>query len=249
MVLGDKDFGLLQQNIDALMERLARLRLSVTIERDFHQLVTFLRANRAYNLNPTFNPDCSDLSRDSFWLRVVDDNDEMVASHAQRMFITHDICDLVETGRLWYDDGLALQEGQNPLVITPPSTLIAGSVAHAGGLWVQPAYRKRGLSLFLPFLSRALCLRNYAMDFMTCIVLETMGRSKLPKLGYGYCHVEPFAKGWIPPVARNDSIYICYMSAKETMEQFRWLPDHPLHPVPLDPFETQSEGVVVRLRA
>jgi hypothetical protein len=248
MFLGDSDFGLLQQNIDALIERLARLHLSMAIERDFSQLVAFLRANQAYNLNPTFNPECSDLSQDSFWLRVFDESGNTIASHAQRVFVTEDFCRLVETGRLWYDTGLQLREGQEPLVITPPSRLIAGAVAHAGGLWVQPAYRKKGLSLFLPFLSRALCLRNYSADWMTCIVLETMGRSALPKQGYGYRHVEPFVKGWIPPVARNDSIYICYMSAEETMEQFRLLPDHPLHPVPLEP-ESEAERVVVRLRA
>lgn len=249
MNLPDEDFGLLQQNIDALIERLARLHLSISIERDFHALVAFLRANKAYNLNPTFNPDCSDLSQDSFWLRIFDEEGQVVASHAQRVFVTADFCDLVESGKLWYDTGLKLEEGQDPLKITRPTTLISGAVAHAGGLWVQPAYRKKGLSLFLPFLSRALCLRNYAPDFMTCIVLEGMAKSPLPKMGYGYCHVEPFVTGWIPPVARNDTIYICYMSAQETMAQFRWLPDHPFHPVPVDPEFAPKEDVVVRLRA
>jgi hypothetical protein len=248
MSLSNDDFGLLQQNIDALVERVARLHLSIVVERNFHDLITFLRANRAYNLNPTFNPECNDLSRDSFWLRIIDEDGDTVASHAQRVFRTSDFCELIESGRLWYDNGMRLSEGQHPLEITPPSMPIAGVVAHAGGLWVKPDYRKKGLSLFMPFLSRALCLRNYSPDFFTCIVLETMARSPLPKQGYGYCHVEPFVTGWIPPVARNDKIFLCYMTAAETIAQFRNLPAHPFFPVVV---ETAPEPVrdLVELRA
>src|SRR5262245_17398317 len=84
--LTDEEFGLLQHYIDAIMERLAAERFSVVIETDFSGLMEFMESVSYPFRNPTFDPDCSDLSRDAFWLRVIDENGVTVACHAERVF-------------------------------------------------------------------------------------------------------------------------------------------------------------------
>lgn len=224
MALTDEEFGLLQASVDAMMDRLGQLRLGLVVERDFDKLVRFLRAMSA-KVNPTYDPATSDLSRDSFWLRVVDENGDTVASHAQRVFTTPDFLDLVENGTVWYAKGFHFDHVERPPVH------IGGTVAHAGALWVAPVFRKQGLSMFLPFLSRALCLRNYDCDYITAIVLKRLAESVLPTMAYGYPHCLPCARGWFPPEARVEDIYLCWMSQGEMVERFRRLPEHPQYPL------------------
>jgi GNAT superfamily N-acetyltransferase len=194
-VLNDQDFGLLQSSVDAMMERLASLRLNLVVERDFSRLLEFLRRMNSPTQNPTFDPAVNDLRNAGFWLRIVDENGDTVASHAQRIFVTADFHEVLESGRIWYDGGMNLGPGQMPLQVQRSATLISGNVAHAGGLFVHPLYRKKGLSMFLPFLSRALCLRNYDTDFHTALVLASMAGSRIPKSDYGYPHVEWCMRG------------------------------------------------------
>jgi hypothetical protein len=230
-VLSDQDFGLLQTSVDAMMERLASLRLNLIVERDFDKLLSFLRAMNSLTQNPTFDPAVNDLRDAGFWLRIVDENGDTVASHAQRIFITADFHELLVSGRLWYTNGLVMLPGQVPPQIERSSMLISGVVAHAGGLWVNPVYRKKGLSMFLPFLSRSLCLRNYDTDFYTALILSTMATSRIPTADYGYPHVEWCMRGWFPPTRRNEEdVHLCYMTRAETLERFRRLPEHPAFP-------------------
>jgi hypothetical protein len=231
VALTDSDFGLLQTSVDAMVERLASLHLNLVVERDFGRLMAFLRSMNSLGLNPTFDPDYNDLSNAGFWLRIVDQDGTTVASHAQRMFTTHDFHELLTSGRVWFPDGVSFAPGQEPIQVRRTSMLIHGVVAHAGGLWVSPVYRKKGLSLFLPFLSRSLCLRNYGADFHTALVLSSMAGSRIPTADYGYPHVEWCLRGWFPPTRRHEEdVHICYMTQAETIDRFRRLPDHPSYP-------------------
>lgn len=230
-MLNDQDFGLLQSSVDAMMERLASLHLNLVVERDFAKLMAFLRSMNSLGLNPTFDPEHNDLSDSSFWLRITDQDGATVASHAQRVFVTDDFHELLASGRIWFPQGVTFAPGQEPIQVQRTSMLIAGVVAHAGALWVNPLYRKKGLSLFLPFLSRALCLRNYGTDFHTSLVLASMAGSRIPTADYGYPHVEWCMRGWFPPTRRHEEgVHICYMTQAETIDRFRRLPDHPNYP-------------------
>jgi hypothetical protein len=233
MALDDAEFALLQTRIDELMERMAALRLSLIVETDFAKLVDFLHAIRAPWINPTFDPACSDLGRDAFWIRIVDEKGNTIGSHAQKVFVAADFCALIDSGILWYPGKVELKPGQLPWRLRQISTHIAGNIAYAGSLWIDPRYRKRGLSLFVPFLSRALCFRNYDIDFYTCLVLRAMAESAIPKNAYGYLHVEPVFDGWFPPARSNEQeVHICYLSQRETIEQFRRLPAHSMFATP-----------------
>lgn len=227
------EFGLLQQYIDAIMEKIAGEGLSLVIETDFSKLMEFMESVSYPFRNPTFDPDCSDLSRDAFWLRVVDANGVTVACHAERIFETDSFHDLVASGKLWHRDGIKWGGERVPeLAIRQIAVDIHGRVAHAGSMWIRPQMRKRGLSLYLPYLSRALCLRNYDATYLCGFVLQGLAGSKVPKLAYGFPHMEQYLSGWFPPTKRHeDSVFICYQNVPEGVERFNELPDHPAYPV------------------
>ena len=229
--LPDADFASIQRYVDAIVEGLAALHLSVTIETDFTALYRFLRTRPGAIVNSTFNPFESDLSRDSFWLRVVDADDNTVACHAQRVFVVEDFTELIRSGRLFSTIGQPCDPARSQIV--PPSRLIAGSVAYAGSLWVDVQYRKQGLSVWLPYLSRLACLRNYDLDFFTACVFEGLARSGVATKSYGYTHVEPVLRGIFPPTGTEATLFLCHSTCGEAVDKIKLLAVHPQYP--LDP--------------
>jgi hypothetical protein len=231
--LTDEEFGLLQHYIDSIMEKIAAENFSLVIETDFSKLFEFLDDVGSPLRNPTFDPDCSDLSRDAFWLRVVDQNGVTVACHAERIFEVDDFHELVASGKLWHRDGMKWGGERVPeLEINRIPLDVHGRVTHAGAMWIRPHARKRGLSLYLPYLSRALCLRNYDAAYLSGFVLQGLAGSKVPKMAYGFPHMEPYLRGWFPPTRRHEEVvYLCYQSRVEGVERFRELPEHPQFPI------------------
>lgn len=239
MPLTDAEFGLLQRSVDAIMEKIADLNLNLVVETNFKGLMAFMEEHQAF-INPTFNPVFNDISRDGFWFRLTDLDGNTVASHADRIFRVDDICDLMETGELWYSARPDKLKGKVD-VIRPP-VKIGGTITHSGALWIEPSWRNKGLSLYLPYLSRALCMRNYGTRFHTGVVLKGLNGSPVPRERYGYPHVELCIRGYFPATDRFEEVFMCYMSDRESIELVRRLPDHPRFPVE---FDTGSEGEVV----
>ncbi len=235
MALSDEDFGLLQTSIDAIMERIAALHLNLRIERDFHALTDFLRSTGTSIINTTFDPYFHPVPENSFWLRVLDEDGVTVATHAETMFLTDDFVSLIESGELWRWAGSPPPAGESNPVIQRPPVQIKGKVAYGGSMWINPAQRKLGLSLYLPYLSRALFMRNYETDFHTGLVLGSLGLSSVPKQGYGFTNVEPCLTGWFAPAEKHGVAYLCYMNQQESLKQFQKLPQHPQFPVVITP--------------
>jgi len=233
MALTDQEFGLLQKSIDAIMERIATLHLSLVVDNDFRGLVKFLEERNAF-VYPSFNPAESASRGECFWFRLKDMHGDTVASHADRLFETDDFCDLVESGELWFD-APAPKLGGNVLNAIRPPVTIAGKVGHSGALWIDKPYRGQGLSLLLPYLSRSLCLRNFETDFHTGLVFKNLADSKVPRAYYGYPHVDLCLNGFFPPTGKAEEVYLCWISQAEALERLRALPKHPEFPVPLGP--------------
>ncbi|HUN50805.1 MAG TPA: hypothetical protein VMU42_06805 [Candidatus Sulfotelmatobacter sp.] len=231
MQLSNEDFGLLQLSIDAIMERIADLHLSVVIESNFDDLQGFLAANDA-DRNPTFNPVFSDIEQDAFWFRVVDERGTTVACHADRIFRLEDFGDLLETGRLWYRDGFGPHSPVD-VRVERPHTLVGGTVSHSGSLYVHPRSRGRGLSLYLPYLSRSVLLRNFNTTYHTGVVFKSLAGSRVPTANYGYPHVDPCLDGFFPPTGKSELMYFCYIDQRESLQQLRSLPEHPEFPIDL----------------
>lgn len=169
----------------------------------------------------------------SFWLRVMDETGETIATHAEALFQTDDFMRLIESRELWHPNGIPVPPGIEPPTIMRPPVELAGKIGYGGSMWVSEAHRKRGLSMYLPYLSRALFMRNYETDYHTGIVLNGLGLATVPRQGYGFAHVEPCLTGWFAPSGRHAAAYLCYMDQQEALEQFRKLPQHSAHPIPL----------------
>ena len=259
MALLDHEFALLQRSIDAIMDKVARLGLSLSIEHDFKDLAKFLREHEAY-ANETFDPAIWRLNgTECFWFRLTDPQGRVVASHADRIYRTEDFCALVETGELWFANPDKEFGGRKVKVLRPPVRL-SGVVGYSGSLYVDKAYRGHGLAVYLPYLSRSVCLRNFATDFHTGMVFKHLAGTKVPRQYYGYPHIDLCVDGFVPPnghdyttseeeaTARLNRMlsYLCWISQAEAIERLRQLPAHELYPVALDA-PTDGAGSAARL--
>lgn len=222
----------LQDGIDALTDAVARLGLSLVIERDFDRLVRFLESQGSF-ANPSFDPRRSRLGPEDFWLAAVDEEGAIVASSAEKVIEVEDFMDEVATGRIWYAGGFASAFGVARIPTLPVSVRLSGRLSHSGSTYVVPAHRRSGLAMFLPWLSRALSFRNTGCLANTGFVRQSLADTPVPTRSYGYVHVEKCLDGWFPPQGGSEILYLCWITAEEFRAKLATLPDHPRHPVPL----------------
>lgn len=165
-------------------------------------------------VNPTFDPRFSPLSpENSFWLDLRAGS-RTIATSAARLFVTDDYFDLKRSRKLWYDPPRP-GDGELAVTVPPDAPAIAGHVGHEGGLWVHPQHRKRGLSVILPHLNRALCFRQWDVDWQTGLTLRGIGESGMAEWAYGFPHVAPCFEGSSPLTGTQDRLFITYMSRAE----------------------------------
>jgi hypothetical protein len=204
-----------QSFIDFSIAWLDERKYTLTVDSDMRGWARIMASAPAIAVvNPTFNPRCSRLSpQDSFWLDVRVGS-QTIATSAARLFVTDDYFDLIRSTRLWYDPPRpqdARLEVTRPLGVP----LIGGRVGHEGGLWIEPTHRKRGLSVILPHLNRALCLREWEVHWQTGMTMRSIGQSGIASWAYGFPHVVPCFEGRSPLIDRDESLYLTYMSRDE----------------------------------
>ncbi len=224
--------SLLADGIEALVEAVHRLGLRLVVERDFDRLVRFLQSQNTF-VNPTFDPSASRLGPQDFWLAAVDKDGAVVASSAERVFECDDFMELVSTGRIWYAEGFAPRFGVERIATLPISRSLSGCISHSGSTYVLPSYRRSGLALFLPYLSRALSFRDAGCFANTGFVRQSLAETPVPTRSYGYAHVEKCLSGWWPPQGGSEVLYLCWITLPEFLAKLAELPAHPRHPVPL----------------
>jgi hypothetical protein len=164
------------------------------------------------SINPTFNPRFNRLSpNNSFWINIRSGS-STIATSAARLFITDDYLELKRSMRLWRD---APSPRELAICVPNQTPHISGRVGHEGGLWVHPEHRKRGLSAVLPHLNRALCLREWEIEWQTGVTMRGIGESGLAERVYGFPHVVPCFEGYLPLTGRLERLYMTYMSRHE----------------------------------
>jgi hypothetical protein len=228
--------GFIQLCIDKIFEKVSTLGYNVSVEQSFHDLKEHL-ADQSAVINPSFDPDEHDLE-DAFWLRVSDEDGTTVACHAERIYSTSDfVTDYLISGKLWWQRSAANPAENWREEIKAPPVKLSGTVAYAGSMLISKPHRGRGLSLLLPYLSRALCIRNYGTDFHTGIVRESLAGSAVPTGNYGFPRTTPIFKGTLPGLqGPMEQVHLCWMNQQEGIERFSLLPTHPKFPVGLGAF-------------
>lgn len=229
------DADLLQVSIDRLTDAIARLRLNVTIDDDFRVLRRYLTSQGAYD-NPSFDPDEHDLTRDAFWIRIETSSGQIVASHAERIYHCDDfVTEIIATDRIWFDAGVPVPTSEWRTAVHFPPVRIDGAIGFAGGMYVQPPFRGSGLAVYLPYLSRSLCLKNFSTNWHTGLVRQNIAASPVPTQYYGYPRMTHLFDGTIPRTTGEfKDLHLCWMSRTESFERLRNLPTHPRYPVYLE---------------
>ena len=236
------DFDTVQSFVDYSVGWLDDRGYALTIDTDLSRWTAVIATTSVDAfVNPTFDPAHNRLSAaNSFWLDVRAGT-ETVATCAARVFHTEDYFDLMRALRLWWDHP-APEHGRlrvSPQANTP---LIAGAVGHEGGLWVHPQHRKRGLSVILPHLARALCVREWDIDWQTGLTRQAIGECGIARWAYGMRHVELCFDGYFPPTRGRERLYLAYVNRQELIGGLDLdavaglLPDayqQPRHAVPL----------------
>lgn len=228
-VAGQATAALLQDSIDAIMERLAELKLSLRIETDFAKLRAYYAGEGAW-FNATFDPGQAGIGPDDFWFRVQDQAGETIAVHADRVLHNANFMDIWRTGALW-DRHAGRGQFRDDIRLFEPSRPIEGLLAHAGCLWVRKPWRGVGLSVYLVNLSRAILMRDHQVDYITGCIMQGLKGSPVPTAYYGYDHVDLCHEGYLPLSGKEERIYLCWATPEEALLKLAQLPQHPLHPI------------------
>jgi len=219
----DHDQQIIQSCFDAMLAALMDLGLAPTFSTDMAGWAEMMRQapNSSGVVNPTFDPAESELSADNaFWIKLAQVSDgAAIACIANRLFVTDDYVDLIRTQRLWYSHR---PRRLLDLAVPADMPLIAGRVGTHGGLWIQPEWRKHGLSGYLTRLARCASLRHFDVDWHCGLVHGVLADKGLPitaVTGYGYPRMVLAIDGWNPLTNQSDRFYLPWISRAEILDQ------------------------------
>jgi hypothetical protein len=203
-----------QNFIDFSLTWLDEQRYTLTVDADMAGWVSIMRATvGAEIVNPSFDPDHSLLTPDnSFWLDIRAGS-ETVAVSAARLLVTGDMTELMRSMELWS----AVPTQRFEISLASPIPLIGGRVGYEGGLWVHSRHRGRGLSVILPHLNRALCHRQWTVEWQTGLVHRSLAESGLTKRAYGFPRIVQCSAGYFPVTRKVDPLYLVYLSEAELL--------------------------------
>jgi hypothetical protein len=209
------------------LDTLLHMGLTVHVEHDFDAFADYRRRVGDGLVNPTFDPALCRMGPSDFWLRVVDDAGDVVATTATRVF--HDVADfyhLMRSGGLWCDRLLRVVDRCDTACSIPA---FGGVIAYWGGMWVEPPHRGRGLAKIVPQLQRGLLLRNSPFDYETGLVFD-------PLIGvafrqYQFPRVELVVDGYFPPTGKPTRVHLCHMTRAEALDLVGLAAEDHLEPV------------------
>jgi hypothetical protein len=205
-----------QTFVEFSLRWLGERRYTLVVDPEMARWVEVMRSTaRAGFINPAFDPAHSRLSpKNSFWIDIRSGS-STIATSAARLLITDDYMEMKRSLRLWYEDP---PREYGSLTLAPTEVpLISGRVGHEGGLWVHPEFRKQGLSVILPHLNRALCLRGWDVDWQTGIVHRGIAEHGLARHAYGFPRLVQCSTGYFPVTQKVDPLYLVYLSKAELL--------------------------------
>jgi hypothetical protein len=220
------DFAVCEAFIELMWEKLNEAGVTVEVGTNFSQFVTLRSAASPDTpINPTYDPRRVQVSlRNAFWFRAVDaTTGETVAMIAHRVFDTADLFSDLTALRLWHDGAGLAERCVFRALDLDVARGIAGRVAHSGGLWIRPDWRKRNLSGYLDHLGRAMMIRNFWFDYMTGLIPEKLAATGIGIRQYGF----PGIVGWIEFDFFNfvsTKLAYCQMNRAESLHRMKtWL--------------------------
>jgi hypothetical protein len=159
----------------------------------FEELARTNAQNRAswLPLLSTYDPACMPHGEDDFCILGRNDQGEVVATHAARIFNIPDsnFREHAETMRAFYGNASLVSAHESCRVTAPSAASISGRIYFGGAAWYHPNYRGRRLGGLLPRISRAIGLSQASIDWVVGIMAEKVVAQGLAARS-GYQHVE-----------------------------------------------------------
>jgi hypothetical protein len=223
--LTNEEFATVQRFCQLMSEKIATVGLDVYVESNFRDYIRLRRLLAPGSVqNPTYDPEHSILSfHNAFWLRAVEPNGDTVAMVAQRVLDTDNLLDELKSLRLWHDQANRV-DAVIDIVDCEAAAHLSGRIGHAGGLWIDPTYRKKNLSGLLDHLGRGLLLKNFWFDHMTAFIAENLAATGIATKQYGWPDVE--GRVYFDVLAGGPAIPVgfCHMSRAESVARMtEWL--------------------------
>jgi len=217
--------ALAQAFLDRAVDALARNGFSLRLDHNLYSWRHYVREvmrdhpKTAMIASTTFDPDHSTFTKaHCYWIEVEDTALQRVGCIACRMFSTDDYLQLVRSQRLWSDKDFEFKR-EAVRLIAPSLPLLSGMIGHHGGLWIEPEFRRNGLSVFLPRICRALSIRQWAVDWHCGSVLDHLVARGVPTRKYGYPHCVPLIDGYLPHMQQEGKLWLTYISQEEMLQQ------------------------------
>jgi GNAT superfamily N-acetyltransferase len=202
--------------------------ISLRLDRDLSALIAFNARNRQhwYRLAPLFDPAFNAIPpENAYWLAGFNDDGEIVAVHAARLF------DWSETDlerefvslRLWYDEPERWRmPGEQCVLDCAAGKLITGRCAYLGSMWFRPDFRGKGLSRLLPRINRTVALAQWGIDFNFSFIERFVVESGLIAQ-YGFSNYAPGVGFRNGPKGDMD-MHLMWMPREELIADLaRWL--------------------------
>jgi hypothetical protein len=151
--------------VSRVVEKIERLGVVVSVKHDFAAFMDETKRMGGYDefVSPAFDPRCNDLRPErAFWIRIDDREGRMISCIAGKVFRMLSLYPHLATMSIWYDDDPALPHDDETIeMVSDTSRRIGGTVSMTGRLWIDPAWRNRGLSSYLPLLARTMLLAKH----------------------------------------------------------------------------------------
>jgi hypothetical protein len=232
MELANVETAIFDVGINSLVARLRELGLRVELERDFAGLVEFLSSQNTF-VNPTYHPQYSDLGKEDFWVRILDESGKTVACSAERTVYTNDFRMMVARGTIWYRNGFSDVGEPGVIPITSTPELLRGKIGTSGCAYTLAEWRRHGLAMVTTWLSRLVSFRDFGTGVNTGFVRHSLAQTSVPRASYGYDHIECIINGYFPPQRGTETLYLCWIDRPSMVQRVLELPQHPTNPMPL----------------
>ncbi len=172
----------------------AAIGVKLSFEEDFRLLAEAHRETRKTGaiLSSNFDANAGYDGHKGWWICGRNEAGEIVTTIAARIYDwpTTTMAEEVESLRFLYADVEAWkQPGDRCEVTAAMAHKITGKVFYGGGAWVRPDLRGKGMSSFLPRLSKIYGLARWDFDWATCVVEPILARKGVFKR-YGFTNLE-----------------------------------------------------------
>jgi len=186
------------------------------IRHDFENWVAFLEDGQKMRMiNPSFDPRHSTLTPDSsFWIQLLDEGGHAIACDAYRIYQVQDFAEHIRTLKFIYD---RVPNDMAPLTLSLPSDtpVFGGRVGHAGGMWIDPQHRKRGLPFLLTRMKRAIAMLRFDPDWECGLLFGDLAATGIQFSGYGYTRSMLCFDCHHPATSRRERAFLTAISREE----------------------------------